>query len=132
LQVRIACAETLPKLTTAANATWIHEKLFPAVRDLSGDEFLLRMSMIGALQGLMEVPDLPERFRTEVLALLVNAAKDTVANVRLRAAKALGTAGKNAGEELGRAHVRPILNDHIADKDRDVKHFASESIKFCA
>lgn len=132
VQVRIACAETLPKLTTAANATWIHEKLFPAVRDLSGDEFLLRMSMIGALQGLMEVPDLPERFRTEVLALLVNAAKDTVANVRLRAAQALGTAGKNAGEELGRAHVRPILNDLIADKDRDVKHFASESIKFCA
>ena len=57
----------------------------------------------------MAVEDLPERFRTEVLALLVNAAKDSVPNIRLRAAQALGTAGKFVGEELGKAHVRPIL-----------------------
>ena len=50
-EVRLASAESLPKLTTSANAQWVHEKLFPAVRDLSADEYLLRMSMISALQG---------------------------------------------------------------------------------
>ena len=65
-EVRLAGAESLPKLTTSSNADWVHEKLFPAVRDLSADEYLLRMSMISALKGLMEVEDLPERFRTEV------------------------------------------------------------------
>jgi hypothetical protein len=28
-EVRLACAESLPKLTTAGNAMWVHERLFP-------------------------------------------------------------------------------------------------------
>ena len=30
-EVRLACAESLPKLTTAANAAWVHERLFPGI-----------------------------------------------------------------------------------------------------
>ena len=29
--VRVACAEALPLMTTTANAPWIHEKLFPGL-----------------------------------------------------------------------------------------------------
>ena len=28
-EVRLACAESLPKLTNASNAAWAHERLFP-------------------------------------------------------------------------------------------------------
>ena len=28
-EVRLACAESLPKLTSSANAAWVHERLFP-------------------------------------------------------------------------------------------------------
>ena len=28
-EVRLACAESLPKLTTPSNASWVQEKLFP-------------------------------------------------------------------------------------------------------
>jgi hypothetical protein len=103
-EVRVACAEALPLMTTPINAPWVHEKLFPgmnilciflhlllftvlvfyhflkiililsldcfiltflfyylfyhltvAVKELSGDEYLLRLSMISALQGLLKV-----------------------------------------------------------------------------
>ena len=55
-----------------------------------------------------------------------------VPNIRIRAAQALGVASKHIGVELGRAHVRPVLTALLADKDRDVQYFATESLKFCA
>lgn len=55
-----------------------------------------------------------------------------VPNIRIRAAQALGVASKHIGVELGRAHVRPVLTALLADKDRDVQHFATESLKFCS
>ena len=129
--VRVSTGVALPKLTTAQNASWVHEKLFPAVRDLAADEYLVRISMICALEGLLKA-EIPERFRAEVLALLVNAAKDTVPNIRLRAAQALGAASKVVGEDLVSGHIRPILTELMADKDKDVQYFATESIKACA
>lgn len=76
-EVRLACAESLPKLTTPANASWVHEKLFPSVRELATGEYLIRLSMISALEGLLEA-EISERFQSEVLALVLGAAKDQV------------------------------------------------------
>jgi serine/threonine-protein phosphatase 2A regulatory subunit A len=76
-EVRLACAESLPKLATPSNATWVHETLFPAVRDLATGGCLIRLSMISALQGLMEA-EISERFQSEVLALVISASKDQV------------------------------------------------------
>ena len=171
-EVRLACAESLPKLATASNATWVHEILFPAVRELATGRCLVRLSMISALQGLIEA-EISEKFQCEILSLVISASKDQVRNIllhlvilricsscnkqnvldlsvnlyslyvrnsmyvqvpniRIRAAQALGVASKHIGVELGRAHVRPVLTALLADKDRDVQYFATESLKFCA
>ena len=39
--VRVACAEALPLMTTPTNAPWIHEKLFPGKNILSAPFFIL-------------------------------------------------------------------------------------------
>ena len=79
-EVRLACAESLPKLATAANATWVHEILFPAVRELATGRCLIRLSMISALQGLIEA-EISEKFQCEILALVISASKDQVGSL---------------------------------------------------
>ena len=79
-EVRLACAESLPKLATAANATWVHEILFPAVRELATGRCLIRLSMISALQGLIEA-EISEKFQCEILALVISASKDQVCSL---------------------------------------------------
>lgn len=76
-EVRVACAESLPRLATPSNVSWVHEKLFPAVRDLATAGCLIRLSMISALQGLLEA-EVSGQFQGEVLALIISASKDQV------------------------------------------------------
>jgi HEAT repeat protein len=130
-EVRSACGIALPQLTTPQNATWVHEKLFPAVRSMATDEFLVRLSMLTTLKGWLE-GEIPERFQTEVLGLVLSAAKDKVANIRVRASQVLGAACGHVGEEIARSHIRPVLTELAADKDKDVCYFASEALKKCA
>jgi non-SMC mitotic condensation complex subunit 1 len=81
-EVRLACAESLPKLATASNATWVHEILFPAVRELATGRCLIRLSMISALQGLIEA-EISEKFQCEILSLVISASKDQVRSLIL-------------------------------------------------
>jgi serine/threonine-protein phosphatase 2A regulatory subunit A len=130
-EVREGCAGALANLVAASNANWVHEKIFPAVRAMATDEFLVRLSMLTALQGLIML-ELPERFQTESLALIIGATNDKVPNIRLKAAKVLGVACGFIGPDNSRTRVRPVLAELLNDKDKNVKYFAAESLKSCA
>lgn len=130
-EVREGCSSALAGMVASSNANWVHEKLFPSVRAMATDEYLIRVSMLTVLQGLIML-DLPERFQTETLALIIGATNDKVPNIRLKAAKVLGLACGFIGPENSRTRVRPVLAELLNDKDRDVKYFAAESIKSCA
>ena len=55
---------------------------YTAVRELATAGCLVRLSMISALEGLIEA-EIPEKFQIEVLALVISASKDQVStNVR--------------------------------------------------
>jgi serine/threonine-protein phosphatase 2A regulatory subunit A len=130
-EVRRACGIAIPKLTTIQNANWVHEKLFPSVRAMATEEFLVRLSMLTTLKGFLET-ELPERFQSEVLGLVISAVRDKVPNVRVRSAQVLGSVCGFVGEEISRAHIRPALTELLGDKDKDVVYFSSEGLKRCA
>ena len=60
---------------------------------MSNAEYLLRLSMLNALSGLMQA-NLPagDAFQSEVLSFAVSASNDQVPNVRIRACQVLATA----------------------------------------
>lgn len=130
-EVRTAVTTALPKIAAVGGADWAYEHVFPAIRSMANSEFLVRLSMLTALQGLIE-SNLAGTFQSEALALLVAATNDKVPNVRLRAAQVLGAACIAVGPENARAQIRPVLCALQADKDRDVVFFATESLKMCA
>ena len=130
-QVRTAAAASLPKIAALGGSEWAYESIFPAIRAMQNSVFSVRLSMLTALQGLIEA-DLPGSFQTEALALLVATTNDKVPNVRLRAAQVLGAVCLAIGPEAARMSIRPVLATLQLDKDRDVQFFATEGLKLCA
>ena len=131
-EVRQTAAEVVPKLAPLVGVDFAFERMFPSVRTMSNADYLLRLSMLSALKGLL-MADLPagEAFQSECLALVVAATNDQVPNVRIRACQVLSSACSMLEAEVVRTHVRPVLDDLQGDKDRDVAHFALEGIKLC-
>lgn len=131
-EVRQTAAEVVPKLVPLMGVDFSFERIFPSVRTMSNADYLLRLSMLSALKGLL-MADLPagEAFQSECLALAVAATNDQVPNVRIRACQVLSSACSMMEAEVIRTHVRPVLDDLQGDKDRDVAHFALEGIKLC-
>ena len=131
-EVRTAVADTLVAVVPLVGMERAYEKIFQAVRPMSNADFLLRLSMLSALQGLLR-SDLPpgESFQSECLALVVAATNDRVPNVRMKAAQVLSDACNIVGPDISRNHIRPVLNDLQGDADRDVAFFATEGMKLC-
>ena len=132
-EVRLAAADTLTKVVTMVGIEWTYEKIFVAIKSMSHADFLLRLSMLGALQGLLQA-ELPsaEAFQSECLALVVASTNDRVPNVRLKAAQVLSKACTIVGHDVSTEIIRPVLNDLQGDSDRDVAYFAAEGMKLCA
>ena len=130
-EVRTAVSSSLPKIAALGGSEWAYETIFPAIRSMATSEFLVRLSMLTALQGLIE-SDLQGTFQSEALALLVATTNDKVPNIRLRAAQVLGKVCAALGPETSRVSIRPVLAALQGDKDRDVVYFANESLKKCA
>ena len=109
-----------------------YERIFPSIRTMSNAEYLLRLSMLNALSGLMRA-NLPagDAFQSEVLSFAVSATNDQVPNVRIRACQVLATACTVLEADVIRTHVRPVLDDLQGDKDRDVAFFAMEGMALC-
>jgi len=133
-EVRTAATVALPKIAALGGADWAYSTVFPPIRDMAKGDFLVRQSLMTALQGILEAESLAgsTSLQSEALALVVNATNDKVPNVRLRAAQVLGAACVALGPEGSRTSIRPVLAALQQDKDRDVAFFATQSIKSCA
>lgn len=131
--VRVEAAKTLSLVAPRVGVDFTYDKIFPSVRSMCKADFLLRLSMLAALEGLIKADWMcPENFQSECLALVVAATNDRVPNVRLKAAQVLSSACAIVGPDISRDHIRPVLNDLQGDADRDVAYFATEGMKFCA
>ena len=130
-EVRSDCAKTVPSFIAAAGATWVFDKVFPTVKRLLGEGFMIRLGMLSILHGLLLL-EISELYTATIIDLFGAAAKDKVPNIRLRVAKLLGeVARSNRMTDIMRIAIRPILALLSQDKDRDVKFFAAESMKIC-
>jgi hypothetical protein len=56
-EVRVACAEALPLMTTPINAPWVHEKLFPGTNFLYVFLHLLSFTVFGILSFIQNYID---------------------------------------------------------------------------
>lgn len=131
-EVRNSCAYTIPGLVTSVSSEFVHERLYPSIRAMSVDNHLVRLTMLSILEGLLSLaPDstLSEKFRIDLINLLVHASNDKVANIRLRAAQVIGTISKVLPGEITRSQLKPILANLQTDKDKDVVYFASIASK---
>eukprot|EP01042_Synura_sphagnicola_P002137 gene2137-2553_t len=126
-EVRYAAAQSLPDMLDSSGPPWVYDQVFPTVRSMGTEEFLLRLSMLDSLRALLE-RDLPDRFRAEVLALLATGSADTVPNIRLRAAQVLGLIGHRVGQDVFAQQLKPTLTELLEDRDKDVKYFAGEAL----
>lgn len=105
---------------------YVYEKLFPSVRDMNKDIFLVRLSMITCLKGLVQIPELPDTFMQDIIDLLAASCADKVVNIRIRAAQAVSFTYKLPHIESYRDRLDTLLEMLKADKDTDVKFFAEQ------
>jgi serine/threonine-protein phosphatase 2A regulatory subunit A len=141
-EVRIANASTLPYLIHSSNSVWVYEKIFPMLKSMSSEEYMYRITMLISLKSLVvNAPnELSERFYGEIINILLTLSSDVVPNVRLAAAVIMGEVMKQqlnppaataATASVIISQLKPILQDLSSDKDKDVKYFATESLKLC-
>lgn len=131
-EVRSASAVALGEVTVALNNQWTFDTLLPPIRALASDEYLLRVTMLSAVEVILSSPTpIPDKFYSDILALAVGATQDTVSNVRIRAAQVLGSISKHIPVDSARNSVRPVLFEMQKDKDKDVVYFSTESLTKC-
>ena len=85
--------------------------------------------MLLVIEGLLSIETLSEKFRIDLINLLVHSTYDRVANVRLRSAQVIGTISKVLPGEITRSQLKPLLAALITDKDKDVAYFAAVASK---
>ena len=127
-EVREEISKTLPELVTAATAIWVYDKIFPTVRDLVKQNFLIRICFLSAFQGLLLL-ELPESFSTEIIESLSKYVHDKVPNIRIRTAQVLGYVIIHGKSDEINTKIRPLLQELSNDKDKDVKYFAEKALK---
>ena len=115
----------------ATTAEWFFTNIFAAVKTLVESEYLVRLSIIGGLRNMLKVSSsMTDSSQTEVLNLLLAYTKDSVPNIRLRAAQALSNICRDTTTDANKlALIRPVLTDMQSDKDKDVKYFASTVVQ---
>jgi HEAT repeat protein len=133
-EVRYACAEVVPQFIAQqtnkiASCEFVYQQIFPTIKSMGNDEYVVRLSMLTVLEGLLQIKDLPENFRTEVVQLLVNASNDKVANIRLRSAQVMAVVGRCAYPENVKGYIKLILTNLANDKDKDVQYFTSTALQ---
>ena len=130
-EVRIGIGETFPGMIEATTSEWFFTNIFAAVKTLVEAEYLVRLSIIGGLRSMLKASNcMAESNQMEVLNLLLAYTKDSVPNIRLRAAQSLSSICRDTTTDSNKlALIRPVLTEMQNDKDKDVKFFASTAIK---
>jgi serine/threonine-protein phosphatase 2A regulatory subunit A len=130
-EVRVGICETFPHMIEACTGEWFFTNIFATVKLLIRDEYLVRLSMIGGLRAMLRATSaLSESHQGEVLIFIFGLTKDPVPNIRLRAAQALASICDDPNTDSNRMQqIKPVMQELQADKDKDVKFFASAAFK---
>lgn len=126
-EVRTECCTVLPLISGLSNPTWAYESVFPSIKAMSTGEYLVRLSMITALEGFLKLDSLSDKFYGDVTALLLASAADKVPNIRIRAAQAINVAIAVSHSAAFKEKLQTALHDLVKDKDRDVRFFAQKA-----
>eukprot|EP01031_Cornospumella_fuschlensis_P025713 gene25713-31052_t len=126
-EVRVAASASLADVAGVTDPNWVHEKIFPTFKTYASEEYLIRVTMLSAFQNFLKIENLPERFRADAMAQLIQGTQDKVPNIRVRAAQIVQVL-------LNLPHlgdVRDQLQDSLTglstDKDKDVRYFATHA-----
>lgn len=130
-EVRTAASEAMAEISKVSEVNFVYERIFPVYKNLPGEDYLTRLTMVTALQGFLasENIHLHHKFQGDVINQLLTATNDKVPNVRLKAAQAIhsvltssasGNFNQNVKDQMESA-LRELQND----KDKDVRYFAS-------
>lgn len=129
--VRSAACCCMADFINCANVSFVYENIYPTVKSLQTGDYLLRLTMLEAFKNLL-LADLSDRFKSEVLALVINTASDSVPNVRIATIKVLTTVAKRFGDDpSSKSLIKPVIAELEKDKDKDVKYYAVEALKAC-
>uniref|UniRef100_A0A7S3LZ76 Uncharacterized protein n=1 Tax=Spumella elongata TaxID=89044 RepID=A0A7S3LZ76_9STRA len=126
-EVRTECCVVLPLISGLSNPTWAYEAVFPSIKVMSTGEYLVRLSMITALEGFLKLDSLSDKFYADVTALLLGSAADKVPNIRIRAAQAINVAIAVSHSAAFKDKLQTALHELVKDKDRDVRYFAQKA-----
>lgn len=127
--VRNGMAESLTELAKAVtDVNWLQDKIYPTVKGLTSEDYFARITMILALQHLLQ-GGVPERLLNEIYALAITSASDTVPNVRLATARLLADICRRDSSAPIIGELRPVLKELKDDKDKDVRHTATQALK---
>lgn len=88
-EVRMAAATSLSGIVDAAGIDFARTHAFPVLRALAAGDYLQRITMLTSVGALLQArhSTVEESFQSEVLAYAINAASDSVPNIRICAAK---------------------------------------------
>jgi len=124
-QVRTAAAAAVPLIAAHTDTAWAYETLFPPVRSMAAGTYLVRVSLVAALEGVLKLETASEKWHEEAMAMLVVTVADKVPNVRIRAAQAVAALNVAPSASALRAQLQPHISKLSSDKDRDVKYFCT-------
>ena len=124
-EVRTAGAVAVALICEVGNPQWVHETLYPSLKAMTTSEYLVRLSAISGIEGLLKLEKISDKFRSELVDLLVAACEDKVPNIRLRAAQALLATCSVQQLEDFKALTQPCVTKLQEDKDKDVRYFAT-------
>lgn len=65
-------------LTTSILTDFVLNHVFPTIKPLFSDEYLIRLNLLSVLFGLLQIHDLSETFRNDIITLLISASSDKV------------------------------------------------------
>jgi serine/threonine-protein phosphatase 2A regulatory subunit A len=127
--IRQAAATNLKELTALFGTDWATEYLIPSIKEISQHQSYLRRITAVQVCALMSTEMEEDVVILELLPLILQMACDLVPNIRFNVAKGLEMMAPVCGKSIYETQVRPVLALLVEDTDRDVRFFASQTMK---
>jgi serine/threonine-protein phosphatase 2A regulatory subunit A len=130
--VRRAATAVMEGLGTTLGAGWCAAKLVPRLRELFDQDngYLQRITVLYGVQGLSKSHDMAA-LATDLLPIVLRAARDPVPNVRFVAAQTLDQLIPILDGGRVSTEVKPALQALAADSDPDASWFAMGALQKC-
>jgi hypothetical protein len=128
-EVRFAASASLADITGVTDPNWVQEKIFPTFKTFASEQYLVRLTMLTAYQGFLKIENLPDRFRADAMAQLIQGIQDKVPNIRLRAAQIVQQLINLPHLTDVKDQLQEGINSLSTDKDKDVRYFATHTMR---